>query len=607
VKIGDVLKSDGQPRDDDGRFTSTGAPTKADIESHKDMIHNLVARHTAMGSRNMTPEQHAEVNGHYRKLQEMMDAREDRSDKTVKAGDLLKAKDESGHEHSPENGQFVSSGGSKISIDESGHGSAKTKSGGNYDIRPREGGGHTLHSSERQVGEIKPIPDAARPNRASYQARSVAANGKKEFKGNFAHPHGAAAHLAETHEHESKGAQGKPETPREKIMREHTDPETRALDGDSAIADRKRQGFLPVSSTLKRKAIFMIGGGGVGKGGVVKESYTGNEGDTYHRDNGDGTATEETIAPGHEKYIAPKPGFEHAPIFDSDAEKARNPLYSHEKGEHPSGARGPEHAGKYGPSGPTSWAELQQYPEHERAALDEHIQRSTGFRDARDFANHVIKDPYEKGHPKEGQPRNEDGRGEDFGGGLTHEISSHVVKQRLQNALRDPNHGSFIYDSTGSANYKKWAQDAMDNGYDVEFNHADAPREVAHHRNADRKRTVPEPMLNGTHDKVASILPGLKQFAEEGHAKGLPIDFKHTPTYTDEDLAHARRLGFTEKGAPKGYVAPKNAKKAADATRAREPKDPMESWENPGRSKSDYRTPGTKTNPGVHREAFGNA
>jgi hypothetical protein len=538
VKAGDLLKD--QSRDADGKFTSTGASTKADIDAHRAMVTNLHLKHTAMGTKHPTPEQQDELNGHYRKLQEMLDSRSD-AEKSRAAGDLQKTKDASGHEHDKA-GLFTSVGGSKVSIDaSSGKGSVQTAAGNHYDVRPQKDG-HSVHAGDKQVGEVKQAG-------AAHQARAVADNGKKSFHGNFTSAHGAAAALAEKHEYENKGK--KAELPGEKIEREHTNPKTRATDSDASVADRKRQGDLSPASTLKRKAIFMIGGGGVGKGGVVEHDYTGNEGKTHTREDG----TEETIKPGHEKYIAPQPGFENAPVFDSDAEKKLNPLFTHEVDE----------KGMFGPSGPKSFSELQQYPPDMQEALDRHIQRQTGFRDARDFANHVIKDPYEKGHPNEGKPRNEDGRGEDFGGGITHEISSHVVKERLQNALRNKDHGSFIYDSTGSDKYKDWAHQAMENGYDVEFHHADAPREVAHMRNAHRERTVPEHLLNGTHDKVGKILPGLKEFAEKGHAAGLPIDFKTTKTYKDHDLARARQLGFTETGAAPGYVAPKNAKKKADA------------------------------------------
>lgn len=552
-----VKKSD-QARDPDGKFTSGGSgvsSSKDDIKSHRDMIHRLQAKYTKDGTKPMSAEQHAEIDAHNQKLQEMLDARPE-SEKwaSVKLGDLVKVKDESGHEHSSENGQFVSVGGSTASIDpSSGKGSVKTKAGSHYEVRPQKDG-HSVHQGDAQVGEIKQTKDA-------HQARSVAHNGKKEFLGHFKTPHGAAAALAEKHEHGAKAkAAQKPQTDRERIEDEHTNPETGAVDHDAAVSDRKRQGFLPPSSTLRRKAVFMIGGGGVGKGGVV-EDYTGNEGKTHHRDNGDGTYTKEIIGPGHEKFKAYQPGFKDAPVFDSDAEKKNNPMFSHEEGKHPSGSTGPLHAGRYGPSGPKSWKELEAYPEEERAALDAYIQRATGFRDARDFANNVIKEPYGKDHPLAGKPRNEDGKGEDFGGGLTHEISSHVVKERLKNAIRNPDHGSFVYDSTGSDSYKDWAQQAMANGYDVEFNEAQAPREVAHMRNADRERTVPEEQLNSTHDKVARIAPGLKEFALAAKEAGLPIDYKESPTSTAEDLAEAHRKGFTATGAPKGYVSDKKRKK----------------------------------------------
>jgi predicted kinase len=346
-------------------------------------------------------------------------------------------------------------------------------------------------------------------------------------------------------------------TPRQRAEDSHTDHDTGAVDHEAAIADRMSNGEFDPLETDERHAVFMIGGGGSGKGGSVTRYYVGN----LHKKDKEGATPM--------KRHAPQPGFHSDRVIDSDAIKAKMPLYSFKTGVHPSiddeeDAR-PEHSGLYGPSGPKNAAELARYSPQEQAAMQKWIQDNTGFQSAEDFIRNN-PDP-------DIQAQNADGRAQNYGGGLTHELSSYIAKKKLRDALADPQGKSFVYDSTGSANYADRAREAMAAGYHVIFHHVNTPREVAHYRNQGRARTVDPDLLNGTHEKVQRIVPGLAQFVKAAQAAGGRINWRKETPWDKSELQDARDAGFTEKGPPQGYVSPKKleARQRKAAERAAKP------------------------------------
>lgn len=323
------------------------------------------------------------------------------------------------------------------------------------------------------------------------------------------------------------------------VYADHTDAKG-TTDTDGAVAETMRRGLYPPTQTNSRKAVFIAGGGGSGKGGVVKEHYIGTE-------HGERDQNKNAVVPGHAKFKAPEPGFEHQIVFDSDREKKKNPLYSNKPGFHPSQKDGesedPRHAGMYGPSGPSSFEELAKYPKHEQQAVRDHVQQALGM-SLEDFAKHP-------GVAKENAKNAEKGVKSDFGGGLTHEVSSAVTKGNLARALASPDHPSFVYDSVGSEDYKDWMKQAKEAGYDPVFHSVEVPREVAQHRNAKRARSVDTERLAGTHDKAEKVIPSVRSWIHEDGPEGgarYGIEDRKSEPYDHHELEAARYHGFTTRG-----------------------------------------------------------
>jgi hypothetical protein len=210
----------------------------------------------------------------------------------------------------------------------------------------------------------------------------------------------------------------------------------------------------------KPQAIFMIGGGGSGKGKAISTAYPDS---FYH--------------------------------IDPDQVKQSEPMYSNKTGVGPNDEKAP---GLYGPSGPRTWDEWHAYPQSVQDAQNAWIKANTPFSDAQDFAKTLVNDP----------------SGNTFGGGITHELSSYMAKKSLDDAIADGTK-SFIYDSTGSDKYIGKAAQARANGFDVTYHHVYMPEERAVYANSLRPRSVPEDLLRATHAKVRDVLPMLRDNAKD--------------------------------------------------------------------------------------------
>lgn len=429
---------------------------------------------------------------------------------------IAKVKDDSGHEHGKD-GRFASVGEA--------HGAAASALASHYGKDNPQSGAH----------------DASDP-------MAHLDSGEKR------HVHGLLSQVG--------GFFGGKKTAKQRIEDKHTNPKTGAVDYDKATAERREGGHFKPAVTNHSRGVFMIGGGGVGKGGIVQD-YVGTGGQKRK----DGSI----IKPGEDGFRAPLPGFHPDRVFDSDAEKKKNPLYSDKSGERRDHSPAADPT-MYGPSGPKTGADLKRYSPEEQEALHAHVRAQTSglYKDAHEFARATLTGPRNPKAHKAGDTSSghfNDGTNADteFDGGLTHELSSHVVKEKLRRAIAHPEEGSFVYDSTGSDKYIPWATQAMDNGYQATFHHAVASPEVAQYRNQGRERTVDPELLAETHRKVAEVTPALKAFADTQAAAGRPMEYIPQDTMTDEDHAEALNAGMTANGPPAGFVHPKKAAKADEA------------------------------------------
>jgi len=252
----------------------------------------------------------------------------------------------------------------------------------------------------------------------------------------------------------------------------------------------------------RARAIFIMGGGGSGKGSTTK-SYV-------------------------KRY-----GIQEKDVIDSDAIKKEIPTFANKVDEH----------GLYGPSGPKSLAEFAKYTPDVQARTEAWVKANTEFKSVADFAKAV-----------------------DISGGMTHELSSYVAKSRLADALNDgkrsfiydsvgnKNYVQSYKDAEGDT-HPSWSDQAMAKGLAVTIHHVYAPREVALKRNDGRDRTVPEKQLLGTHDKADLIAPIIRAGVKAAQAQGKPITFRHTNAFTIKNLREARALGYTRIG-HKGTPSP---------------------------------------------------
>jgi predicted kinase len=216
----------------------------------------------------------------------------------------------------------------------------------------------------------------------------------------------------------------------------------------------------------QKEAVFMIGGSGSGKGGVIAANYD----EHYH--------------------------------MDPDTVKKSIPLYSDKVDEQ----------GAHGPGGPVTYDHYMEYSASERAETEKWVQEHTPYRSVQDFAATALND------------HNPNGSYHSLGSGLTHELSSAVAKASLLQEIVGGKH-NFVYDSTGSKNYEKWADVAQRYGYHVAFHQVFLPQRIAEERNLTRERTVPAEVLRDTHDKARSILPGLKAWASNHN-----VEWRYTST-----------------------------------------------------------------------------
>lgn len=255
----------------------------------------------------------------------------------------------------------------------------------------------------------------------------------------------------------------------------------------------------------KKLAVFVLGASRSGKGTFGKH-YTDEDG----------------------PYRIPKDHW-----IDSDKVKATMPLYSGKVGIKPGEEEpSPDAEGKYGPSGPKTWDEyVTKYSPEERQKMEDFIRENLPYKSSRDFAQGWLPDS------------NADGQGKNFDGGLTHEVSSAIAKNRKDQAIA---HGeSFVYDSTGSAQYPEWADQALKNGYEVHFRQAVAPDEVRYWRNATKVSRSPDPtVLASTKAKVDKIVPAIRSYVDERAAAGYPVSFRATNTFTKREHEKAVQGGY---------------------------------------------------------------
>lgn len=290
---------------------------------------------------------------------------------------------------------------------------------------------------------------------------------------------------------------------------DHTDLQGN-VDHDALVRARLAQGIYPQPQTSEKQAVFLLGGAGSGKAAIAR-SYTGHG------------------KPGDKDYQAPRPGFSPESLISSDAEKRHIPIYTDRADER----------GGYGPSGPKTLEELRTYPPDQQDAMADYLRGASGgkYKSAAHFARDVMPEHNEGGT-----------MGENFGGGLTHELSSYVAKQKLLDAIRSNKPGAFVYHSTGSEDYPEMAKAAADNGYSVHLHHVDTHPEVAQMRNAESARSVDPAIVESTHAKVERILPTLRAFQKAAQADGQPVYWDHTRTSNDSDLAKATEKGYARHG-----------------------------------------------------------
>jgi hypothetical protein len=472
-----------------------------------------------------------------RKLADAVDA--------AKPPRVVKAKDAAGHEHG-EAGRFVSAG--------------------------------EAHSKAAEALHEHYGADAQHNGKNDPKGMTTG-SGRADTTGRLAH--GAKAAVNGLLARAGSLLSGKPRTERQRIEDKHTHPESGAVNYDRSIAERRRTGDLPVLDPSRPTGVFTIGGGAVGKGSVV-EDYVGNGGQQRK----DGTTYEAGDGRDDDPFVAPQPGFHPSRVFDSDAEKKKNPLYSDKKGE----TRDHEAASAsdmYGPSGPKTGADLARYTPEQIEAVHAHVRAATKYKDAHDFARSTITGPRNpeaaaRGDMSHGHFNDGTNPDTEFDGGLTHELSSHVVKNKLADAIAHPENGSFVYDSVGNIKYGDWANQALDNGYNVDFAEATdhlgnvANPAVAQYRNQGRERTVDPAALAATHAKAALISPKLRAFAASEGAKGRRITHVPKATMNAPDIEEALNAGMTPDGPPKGFVHPKKAA-AAKAARDKALEDPKPS------------------------------
>ncbi len=230
----------------------------------------------------------------------------------------------------------------------------------------------------------------------------------------------------------------------------------------------ERGGAGPGTGDLhkQKEAVFMIGGSGSGKGGVIAANYDKH----YH--------------------------------MDPDTVKKSIPLYSDKV----------DGQGMHGPGGPSTYDQYLEYPASERAATERWVQENTPYKSVQEFAATALND------------HNSSGGYQSLGSGLTHELSSAVAKASLIQEITDGKH-NFVYDSTGSKNYEKWADLAQRYGYHVVFHQVYLSEKTAETRNLLRTRTVPADILQSTHAKVRDIVPGLKAWASNHN-----VEWQYTST-----------------------------------------------------------------------------
>jgi hypothetical protein len=243
--------------------------------------------------------------------------------------------------------------------------------------------------------------------------------------------------------------EGSPDQPRDDHGRWATGAEV------SGPQDGTYKGVSLFNAPKKPEAVFMLGGSASGKGGVIAANYA----EHYH--------------------------------MDPDTVKASIPLYTPKV----------DAGGTHGPSGPMTYDEYQDYPEREKAATEQWVRDNTPYSSVQDFAQNVLSD------------HNPNGGFSNFGGGLTHELSSAVAKAALVQEVTNSSPRNWIYDATGSNNYRTWADMAQQAGYKTVFHQVYLPQDIAQARNATRDRSVPDAVLAQSHAKVRDIVPGLRSWA----------------------------------------------------------------------------------------------
>lgn len=438
-----------------------------------------------------------------------------------------------------EGGKFTSSGGSTVALS-GGSGSVRGPSGRAYGVKAPTKGSYDVTRGTDHVGRVSNGMklDGSTGWGAMHTANPTDTTGKKfEAVGDRAEsPHEALAGLVEHHEKKngipSLGGQvGRTMLPSrrasEEIRAKHTMPDG-TVDYDAVVADHLARGLYPPAETSERSAVFLLGGGGSGKGGILKRHYTGTP-------DGAKDSLGQPIDANHPEYVAPMPGFAHDRVYDSDAEKKRVPTFSHKPGDAKFGHFNGQPLG--GPSGPLSLDELRQYPLETQKALRDYVVNNTPYGSLEEFASGALAGE-----------QNHDPAGTKYGGGLTHELSSWVTKQRINNQVADPAGKSFVVDSVGGEGHRDLMDRAIQNGYRVVLHHAEAAPEVAQMRNAKRERTVPADRLEGTHAKAEKIIPKLKEHAESLAASGKNAAYIRQATSTPGELAEAVALGYTRHG-----------------------------------------------------------
>ncbi|MBC5824094.1 MAG: hypothetical protein GIX02_04550 [Candidatus Eremiobacteraeota bacterium] len=230
------------------------------------------------------------------------------------------------------------------------------------------------------------------------------------------------------------------------------------------MQDARNMGMVKETIYGRPKLHFIIGGAAAGKGGYVDEMA----GTPLDQMGPDGLRKDGSMP------RAPMAGHSQQRVHDCDRIKKANPLYTEKAGDSDAVKKFGPNAGRDGlggPSGPANMTELDKYSPKARAAVAKHLKDTLGYDSITDFANAHCGPGTENG--------NEDGSGQNFGGGLTHEMSSELNKLNILEGLKHPKAGDQIINCADSDYCTAWADEALKNDFLVCFHYIDTAMPIA--------------------------------------------------------------------------------------------------------------------------------